>query len=101
MSNYCRHESAIRTVMPGSRGCFECLEIGQEWVHLRLCRQCGHVGCCDKSPGRHATAHFHATGHPIIEGYDPPEGWGWCFIDELFVELPDQTTQIGPIPRYF
>ena len=78
----------------------ECLKIGASWVHLRICRQCGHVGCCDESPGKHATAHFHATRHPIIEGYDPPEGWGWCYVDEEFVDLPDQTPQLGPIPRY-
>jgi len=75
-------------------------DIGAWWVHLRICRQCGHVGCCDESPGKHGTAHFHATGHPIIEGYDPPEGWGWCYVDEEFVDLPDQTPQLGPIPRY-
>jgi hypothetical protein len=69
-------------------------------VHLRLCRTCGHVGCCDDSPNRHATKHFHATGHPIIEGYDPPEGWGWCYLDEMIFDLSDRATpQDGPIPR--
>jgi hypothetical protein len=58
--------------------------IGSPWVHLRLCRTCGHVGCCDDSPNR-ATRHFHATGHPIIEGYEPPEGWGWCYVDEVML----------------
>ena len=53
---------------------------------LRLCRTCGHVGCCDDSPNRHATKHFHNTRHPIIEGYDPPEGWGWCYVDEIMLE---------------
>ena len=77
----CTHGKTIRTVTPSARGCEECLKIGSEWVHLRLCRTCGHVGCCDSSPHRHATAHFHATQHPIIEGYDPPEGWGWCYVD--------------------
>jgi Zn-finger in ubiquitin-hydrolases and other protein len=100
MSRQCTHSSTIRVVIPGSRGCQECLEIGQRWVHLRLCRTCGHVGCCDDSPGRHATLHFAATGHPIIEGYDPPEGWGWCYVDRSFVDLPNHTTQLGPIPRY-
>ena len=76
-------------------------DTGGEWVHLRLCRICGHVGCCDDSPNRHATKHFHATGHPIIEGYDPPEGWGWCFVDRQMVELPDTTPQNGPIPKFF
>ena len=51
-------------------------------------------------PHRHATAHFHATWHPISEGYDPPDGWGWCFVDEVMVELPDQTLQVGPIPKF-
>ena len=94
MSNACSHGSAIHQVTPSARGCEECLAIGSPWVHLRLCRSCGHVGCCDDSPNRHA------TGHPIIEGYDPHEGWGWCYIDELFVNLPAQTPQVGPIPRY-
>ncbi len=97
----CGHHKSIRSVTPSARGCEECLKIGSDWLHLRLCRTCGHVGCCDDSPHRHASRHFRAVGHPIIEGYDPPEGWGWCFIDELFVDLPDQTPQLGPIPRYY
>jgi hypothetical protein len=97
----CRHNSTINKVKPSARGCQECLEMGSTWLHLRLCRSCGHVGCCDDSPNRHATAHFHATQHPIIEGYDPPEGWGWCFVDEEDIDLPDQTPQLGPIPRYY
>ena len=75
MSDECTHAAAIRDVTPSALGCEECLKIGSPWVHLRLCRTCGHVGCCDDSPNRHATKHFHATRHPIIEGYDPPEGW--------------------------
>jgi hypothetical protein len=100
MSQNCQHEAGIKVVTPQSRGCEECLRIGQEWVHLRICRTCGHVGCCDDSIGRHATAHCHHTSHPIIEGYDPPEGWGWCYVDEVMVDLPNQTPQLGPIPRY-
>lgn len=100
MSDYCKHIASVAEVTPRTLGCEECLETGSTWVHLRLCRTCGHVGCCDQSPGRHSTAHFHATKHPIIEGYDPPEGWGWCFVDDTLVDLPDQTPQIGPIPRY-
>ena len=75
--------------------------MGSRWLHLRICRSCGHVGCGDDSPNRHATAHYRATSHPIIEGYDPPEGWGWCYPDKSMVELPDQTPQLGPIPRYY
>ncbi len=96
----CKHQAAIAKVRPSARGCEECLKIGSSWVHLRLCRTCGHVGCCDQSPHRHATAHFHSTGHPIIEDYDPPEGWGWCYVDETAIDLPDQTPQWGPIPKY-
>lgn len=101
MSGNCTHKSSIRKVVPQSLGCEECLKTGQAWLHLRICRTCGHVGCCDQSPGRHATGHFHASAHPIIEGYDPPEGWGWCYVDETVVELPDQTEQVGPIPKYY
>ena len=98
----CTHANSIKTVTPSALGCEECLKIHQQWVHLRLCRTCGHVGCCDDSPGRHATKHFHATQHPIIEGYDPPEGWGWCFVDEVFLDLSERATpQRGPIPRYY
>jgi hypothetical protein len=101
MPRACTHESTIVTVTPSAAGCEECLKTGSWWVHLRLCRTCGHVGCCDDSPNRHATKHFHATTHPIIEGYDPPEGWGWCYVDETEVELPDRTPHPGPIPRWF
>jgi Zn-finger in ubiquitin-hydrolases and other protein len=100
MVEECGHVAEVREVTPSARGCEECLKIGSPWVHLRLCRICGHVGCCDESPHRHARAHYHATSHPIIEGYDPPEGWGWCYVDATWVELPDQTPQLGPIPRY-
>jgi ubiquitin-hydrolase Zn-finger-containing protein len=97
----CRHVEGIQTVTPSALGCEECLKIGSKWVHLRLCRTCGHVGCCDDSPHRHATQHFHGTGHPIIEGYDPPEGWGWCYVDEAWLDLSDRMTpHNGPIPRY-
>ena len=102
MSGECSHADDIRDVTPSALGCEECLKIGSEWLHLRLCRTCGHVGCCDNSPNRHATKHFHATRHPIIEGYDPPEGWGWCYVDEVMLDLSDRATpHNGPIPRYY
>jgi Zn-finger in ubiquitin-hydrolases and other protein len=102
MKAICTHTGAIERVVPSALGCEECLRMGSEWVHLRLCRSCGHVGCCDESPNRHARAHFQETRHPIIEGYDPPEGWGWCFIDKTMVDLGQNVTpQIGPIPRYY
>lgn len=65
-------------------GCEECLKSGSRWVHLRLCLECGHVGCCDSSPNRHATKHFHATKHPVIQSFQPGERWRWCYIDEVF-----------------
>ena len=87
--------------VPDELVCPTCVALGDSWVHLRMCLVCGQVGCCDSSPNRHATRHFHATGHPIIEGYDPPEGWGWCYVDEVMFDLSDQATpQDGPIPRY-
>ena len=64
-------------------GCEECLRDGTKWVHLRLCLECGHVGCCDSSPGKHATAHFHEAGHPVMRSFEPGEAWRWCFVDEL------------------
>jgi len=101
MADSCSHLTTIQPVTPSAKGCEECLKADGWWVHLRICRTCGHVGCCDDSPSRHATAHFHATSHPIIEGYDPPEGWGWCYVDEVMFDLGDDTTpQQGPIPRF-
>ena len=98
MADECRHAAEIKDVTPSALGCEECLKSGSEWVHLRLCRTCGHVGCCDDSPNRHATKHFHATRHPIIEGYDPPEGWVVLHRRGL-LDLGDRTTpQNGPIP---
>ena len=66
-------------------GCEECLKLGSQWVHLRLCLSCGHVGCCDSSPNKHATKHFNATLHPIIKSFQPNENWEWCYIDKTFV----------------
>ncbi len=101
MDEGCSHLGTIKTVTPSALGCEECLKTGSPWVHLRLCRTCGHVGCCDSSPNKHATKHFHRTKHPIVEGYDPPEGWGWCYVDEVMFDLADNATpQRGPIPRF-
>jgi uncharacterized UBP type Zn finger protein len=84
----CTHLDEIKEVTPSATGCEDCLRIGAEWVHLRLCMTCGHVGCCDSSPNKHATKHFHATQHPIIKSFQPGEEWGWCFVDEVtFDEL--------------
>ena len=89
MADECSHLDQIRILSVNQPGCQECLAIGGTWVHLRLCVECGRVGCCDNSPGQHATRHFQATGHPIIRSYEPDEGWWFCYVDELTFELED------------
>jgi uncharacterized UBP type Zn finger protein len=84
------HLSATHRVAAKTAGCEECLKLGMQWVHLRVCLSCGHVGCCDSSEGKHATAHFHETKHPIIESFEPNEDWGWCYVHGAFLELPRQ-----------
>jgi uncharacterized UBP type Zn finger protein len=65
-----------------TKGCQECADDGvRTWAHLRMCLSCGHVGCCDSSPGRHATAHFRGTGHPVMRSVEPGERWRWCYVD--------------------
>lgn len=81
----CTHLDQIRDVTPSATGCEDCLRIGARWVHLRECMACGHVGCCDSSPNRHATKHFRSTGHPIIKSFQPGEDWMWCYVDEVEV----------------
>jgi uncharacterized UBP type Zn finger protein len=78
----CTHIDQIRDVSPEANGCVDCLAIGDRWVHLRLCMSCGHVGCCDSSKNKHASAHARATAHPIVESYEPGEDWFWCYVDE-------------------
>ena len=79
----CSHLAAIREVYPSAPGCEECLRTGDRWVHLRGCLSCGHIGCCDSSPNRHARKHFEASSHPIMRSMQPGESWGWCFLDEV------------------
>ena len=88
----CSHLDAIRDVEPGSEGCQECARSGQRAVALRKCLSCGHVGCCDSSPGRHARAHFHSSGHPLIEPLHDA-GWTWCYVDDAYVERPQTSAQ--------
>lgn len=91
MPDSCKHLGQInKAAPPSAEGCEDCLKTGDAWVHLRLCLTCGHVGCCDSSPNRHATKHFRATSHPVIKSFEPGEEWGWCYVDELFFEsLPN------------
>ena len=85
MAKTCTHLDQIRAVTSRTDGCEECLRTGDEWVHLRLCLTCGHVGCCDESKNKHATAHFNSTRHPIIESLEPGEGWRWCYVDKVLI----------------
>ena len=87
MARQCTHLETVHAVRPNTPGgCEECLQQGMGWVHLRLCLECGHVGCCDNSPGKHATKHFHRSSHPIIRSLEPGEDWGWCYVDEVMFE---------------
>ena len=79
----CEHISAIQDVVPSADGCEDCLKIGDEWVFLRLCLTCGHVGCCDNSKNKHATRHYHETNHPMITSYEEGENWLWCYVDQV------------------
>jgi uncharacterized UBP type Zn finger protein len=82
----CGHLDTIRDVAPSADGCEDCLRTGSEWVHLRLCLACGHVGCCDDSPNRHASGHAREVAHPIVRSFEPGEDWIWCYVDEIGLE---------------
>jgi uncharacterized UBP type Zn finger protein len=81
-------------------GCEDCLREGGVWLHLRICLSCGHVGCCDDSPNRHATAHYHSSGHVLVRSLEPGEDWSWCYVDEVGMILPavQGHTRIPPSP---
>lgn len=90
MAETCTHLDQVDpAARPSAEGCEDCLRVGGRWMHLRMCRACGHVGCCDTSPNRHASGHFAATGHPVASSYEPGEDWTWCFADELAFVLPE------------
>jgi uncharacterized UBP type Zn finger protein len=98
----CTHLDQIQIMeLPESvPGCEDCLRTGGKWLHLRICLVCGHVGCCDDSPNRHATAHNHGTGHPLIHSLEPGEDWTWCYADEVGMIIPEikGKTKIPPSP---
>ena len=84
----CTHLDQVTVERPDHvAGCEDCLKIGAHWVHLRVCRICGHVGCCDSSPNRHATAHAHETSHPIVTSVEPGEDWSYCYVDDVMFRL--------------
>lgn len=89
----CTHVPVDRVAIPPpwpDDGCAECIAAGtRDWVHLRACQICGHVGCCDSSPGRHATAHFEQSTHAVIRSNEPGETWWFCYIDAVVFELAD------------
>jgi hypothetical protein len=81
----CSHLDQIRDGSATSQGCEECLALGDTWAHLRRCLICGHVSCCDSSKNRHAVAHYHKAGRPIIQPFEPGESWRWRVIDKEIV----------------
>jgi hypothetical protein len=85
----CSHIDQVKVLeLPDEiAGCEECLATGGRWVHLRMCQTCGRIGCCDSSPGRHATAHAHSSAHPIVRSAEPGEDWSWCYVDEVPLSL--------------
>lgn len=87
----CEHMDEITDAAPTADGCEDCLATGDRWVHLRRCTSCGHVGCCDSSPNRHATAHVAASEHHVVQSFEPGEDWLWCYADEVAFELPSMT----------
>jgi hypothetical protein len=98
----CTHlDHVLITELPEAvDGCADCLATGGKWLHLRICLECGHVGCCDDSPGRHASAHARGTEHPVVRSLEPGEEWCWCFVDEMAMLIPDVhgSTRIPPSP---
>jgi hypothetical protein len=82
--NACPHAADIHDVTPESPdSCLKCVAAGDGWMHLRICLVCGHVGCCDSSKNRHARRHYHATGHSVVQSYEPSEGWQYCFAHDV------------------
>ena len=87
MESTCTHLDLIQDVQPSADGCEDCLRMGDTWVHLRECLSCGHVGCCDSSKNKHATAHYHASDHPLVRSFEPGENWMWCYEDSVIMEI--------------
>jgi uncharacterized UBP type Zn finger protein len=83
METPCGHLDQIAVTQPDKHVCEDCVLTGDAWLHLRLCLTCGHVGCCDSSPNRHASRHFQRTAHPLVRSIEPGERWIWCYVDQL------------------
>ena len=83
----CEHIKEIKTLkQPAELVCEECIKTGSPWVHLRTCQTCGVTLCCDQSPNKHMTRHFHQKHHPVVISAEPGEKWLWCYEDEIFAE---------------
>jgi uncharacterized UBP type Zn finger protein len=99
----CEHLDQVAPQTPSSEvGCSDCLAMGGQWVHLRLCLECGHVGCCDSSPNRHASSHARADDHPVVASFEPGEDWSWCYVDEVMfiiegLDLPSRQPYPGEV----
>jgi len=83
MDNECTHLDQIKIRGTEKQVCEDCVKTGDSWVHLRLCLECGHVGCCDSSKNKHATGHFRHSKHPLIRSIEPGESWIWCYLDNI------------------
>jgi uncharacterized UBP type Zn finger protein len=83
LAESCSHMKLIKFTHTNKHVCEECVKMGDTWVHLRLCLECGSVGCCDSSKNKHATKHFHHAKHPLVRSIEPGENWIWCYVDEL------------------
>jgi hypothetical protein len=91
MAEICSHLDTITVDKPASTpGCEECLANGTQWLHLRVCRNCGHIGCCDSSPMKHASAHAASSEHPVISSMEPGENWTYCYVDDVAFVLPGE-----------
>ena len=92
----CEHFRLVGNPSPRTKGCEECMELGEKWVALRVCLSCGHVGCCEDSPHAHAFLHFKSTGHPIIRPLERGDRWTWCYIDSRYFKWMPGSTASGP-----
>lgn len=90
MADTCEHLDEAADVTPASKGCAACLELGDQWVKLRMCMVCGNVGCCDNSKNRHARGHWNEVGHPLIQSFQPGEDWWYCYPEDLGFTMPER-----------
>jgi len=95
LANQCSHLDQIKITGTETDACPECIKMGDTWVHLRMCLECGHVGCCDSSKNMHATRHFRQSHHPLMRSIEPGEDWVWCYVDEL---APGELRPHGFVP---